>query len=97
MNSRNKIRNTKRTRIAKDDQRSAYINHHSNRERPDSPTRLEDGSILISATAVTSPTSSDFIRREPQLQYYMDDNRCTEGQRSTDDVLQYIPIDIDLV
>jgi len=27
------------------------------------------------------------IRREPQLQYYMDDNRCTDVQRSTDDVL----------
>ncbi|KAH3774014.1 hypothetical protein DPMN_175385 [Dreissena polymorpha] len=27
------------------------------------------------------------IRHEPQLQYYMDDNRCTDVQRSTDDVL----------
>ena len=37
------------------------LNPHSNRERPDSPARLGDGSILIFATAVTGPTSSDSV------------------------------------
>jgi len=34
------------------------------------------------------------IRRELQLQDNMDDTRCTDGQRSTYDVLHNISIDI---